>query len=253
MTTYLLRFDPDLRLAGLWAEAEKLAPRDDCDDGYVWHALLCAAFGKGEAPKPFRLLSRRGRPAQLLAYSQTSGEDLAALAQSYADPKAFSALGVETLAGKAMPDFSAGRRLGFSIKLRPVVRADRDGDRRKTREIDVLVHARESGDQREKEEIYLDWTRRRLEAVGVEIEALRLDGLEGVNVARRGAVETGAVERGAVERGGRALRSIPGHAIGVAGVLRIVAPEAFNAALARGVGRHRAFGFGMLLLSPPEV
>ena len=35
------------------------------------------------------------------------------------------------------------------------------------------------------------------------------------------------------------------------GTLEITDSEAFNAMIARGLGRHRAFGFGMLLLRPP--
>ena len=76
MSLYLLRFDPDLQAAARWFHAEKLAPRNQDDDGYAWHALLAAAFGPALAPKPFRLLARRGRPAQLLAYA---AQDAAAL------------------------------------------------------------------------------------------------------------------------------------------------------------------------------
>ena len=36
-----------------------------------------------------------------------------------------------------------------------------------------------------------------------------------------------------------------------AGRLRVTEPAAFGAWLGRGVGRHCAFGFGMLLLRPP--
>ena len=35
------------------------------------------------------------------------------------------------------------------------------------------------------------------------------------------------------------------------GVLTITDPDAFAQLLARGVGRHRAYGYGMLLLRPP--
>ncbi|MEE8524028.1 MAG: type I-E CRISPR-associated protein Cas6/Cse3/CasE [Thermoanaerobaculia bacterium] len=35
------------------------------------------------------------------------------------------------------------------------------------------------------------------------------------------------------------------------GTLEVTDPDAFATLLARGVGRHRAFGFGMLLLRPP--
>ncbi|MFG1478963.1 type I-E CRISPR-associated protein Cas6/Cse3/CasE [Xanthobacter sp. V4C-4] len=37
------------------------------------------------------------------------------------------------------------------------------------------------------------------------------------------------------------------------GTLSVRDAEAFGVLLARGVGRHRAFGYGMLLLSPPEA
>ena len=37
----------------------------------------------------------------------------------------------------------------------------------------------------------------------------------------------------------------------MAGTLTIGDPDAFAAILSRGVGRHAAFGYGMLLLSPP--
>ncbi|GHE81823.1 hypothetical protein GCM10019059_44550 [Camelimonas fluminis] len=36
------------------------------------------------------------------------------------------------------------------------------------------------------------------------------------------------------------------------GSLVVTDPEAFTILLARGVGRHRAYGYGMLLLRPPQ-
>ena len=242
MTTHLLRFDPDIQRASQWMAAEGLIANSEADDGYGWHALLCAAFGKADAPKPFRILARRGRSAQLLAYSPLAGAELIAHAADFADPKAFAALGVDELASKPMPPFSQGRRLGFSLRARPVVRADRDGDRAKTREIDAYVHARAKGDMRDKVAIYLDWVRERLAAGGAEVEALRVDGLESVKVMRRGVAADG----------GRPLRLIAGHAVAIVGSLRVANETRFAETIARGVGRHRAFGFGMLLLAPPE-
>lgn len=242
MTTHLLRFDPDIRLASQWMAAEGLAADGQTDDGYGWHALLCAAFGKADAPKPFRILARRGRPAQLLAYAPLSAAELIAHAAAFADPKAYRALGVDDLASKPMPCFSQGRRLGFSLFARPVVRADRDGDRAKSREIDAYVHARDGGDRRERSTIYLDWARERLIACGAEVEALRIDGMESVKVLRRGRARDGA----------RPLKAISGHAVALVGDLRVADEPRFAEAVARGIGRHRAFGFGMLLLAPPE-
>jgi CRISPR system Cascade subunit CasE len=245
MTVHLLRFDPDLAQAAKWFAAEGLTPERDEDDGYAWHALLAAAFGKALAPKPFRVLARRGRPPQLLAYSAADAPALKAQAADFADPKVVAALGLATLAGKPMPAFAAGRRLGVSVRLRPIVRTDRDGDRRKSRELDVFVAASRAagpGQPLDRSAVYLDWTRARFAAAGTEVERLRLDGSDGISVVRRGA-RTEA---------GRPLLPIAGQAITVAGTIRVSDSERFASALARGLGRHRAFGYGMLLLSPPE-
>jgi len=242
VSTHLLRFDPDVRLASQWIAAEGLTAKGEADDGYGWHALLCAAFGKADAPKPFRLIARRGRPAQLLAYSPLASNELIARAAAFADPKAYAALGVDKLASKPMPAFSQGRRLGFSLLARPVVRTDRNGDRAKIREIDAYVHARDGGDTRDRAAIYVDWARDRLTAGGAEVEAVRIDGLESVKVMRRGAPA----------EGGRPLKTITGQTVAIVGTLRVADEVRFADAIARGVGRHRAFGFGMLLLAPPE-
>jgi CRISPR system Cascade subunit CasE len=231
-----------MKLASQWMAAEGLTASRDADDGYGWHALLCAAFGKADAPKPFRIIARRGRPAQLLAYSPLASDELIARAADFADPKAYAALGVDELASKPMPAFSQGRRLGFSLLARPVVRTDRDGDRAKIREVDAYVHAREGGDTRDRAPIYLDWTRDRLTAGGAEVEALRIDGLESAKVMRRGAPA----------EGGRPFKTIAGHAVAMVGAMRVADETRFANTIARGVGRHRAFGYGMLLLAPPE-
>jgi CRISPR system Cascade subunit CasE len=247
MTLHLLRFDPDMLRVAAWLAAERLTPAAEDDDGYGWHALLVAAFGKDMAPKPFRLLARRGRAPQLLAYAQADAVALRARAGEFADPKAIIALGVETLDSKPMPVFAAGRRLGFSVRVRPTVRTDRAGDRTKSRELDAYVAARQGGSPAEvlhRQDVYASWVRQRLHEAGVKVESLRLDGLESATALRRAA---------AGPRGVRSLVHIRGHSVVVAGVIRIADADRFATLLARGLGRHRAFGYGMMLLSPPEA
>jgi CRISPR system Cascade subunit CasE len=246
MTLHLLRFDPDAHAAAIWFHAENLAPRGQEDDGYAWHALLAAAFGRERAPKPFRVLDRRGRPPQLLAYAPHDAATLRAHAAEFADPRALAALGADKLAAKPMPAFAAGRRLGFSLRVRPTVRRDRNGDRRRTAELDAAIAALgpRPHDPANRAEVYLDWIRRQLEAAGAAVESLRLDGVIGDEVPRRGRPDPTGV---------RKLVNIPGHSVTAAGGLRVNDAERFAAGLARGIGRHRAFGYGMLLLSPPEA
>jgi CRISPR system Cascade subunit CasE len=247
MTLHLLRFDPDMMQVAAWLAAEKLTPGGNDDDGYGWHALLVAAFGKDAAPKPFRAFARRGRSTQLLAYANAEAAALQARAAEFADPKAMAALGVDALASKPMPAFAAGRRLGFSARLRPTVRIDKPGDRTKSRELDAYVAAQlatSAGGKPDQKSVYAEWARTRLGEAGVEVESLRLDGLESSCVLRRAF---GGPD------GSRPLVRIPGHSVTVAGMLRIGDADCFAALLARGLGRHRAFGYGMMLLSPPEA
>jgi CRISPR system Cascade subunit CasE len=250
MSLHLVRFDPDARAAAIWFHAENLASRDGQRDhqdaGYAWHALLTAVFGRERAPRPFRVLARRGRPPQLLAYSAHDGASLRAHAAEFACPRALAALGADRLAAKPMPVFAAGRRLAFSLRVRPTVRRDRDGDRRQTAELDAAVAALgpRPHDPADRAAVYLGWIRRQLEAAGAAVESLRLDGVIGDLAPRRGRPDPAGVRR---------LVNVPGHSVTAAGGLRVVDAGPFAAALARGIGRHRAFGYGMLLLSPPEA
>lgn len=240
MALNLIRLDPDPALSARWLAGEKLLSRSGDDGGYGWHALLAAAFGREHAPKPFRIMARRGRDPQILAYSQTDAAALQEVAASFADPVVFSALrlGRNPIAGKPMPEFAAGRRLGFAMRIRPTVRTDRDGDRRRIAEIDAYIAALRSAPDAspDRREVYDAWARHRLEAGGARIHDLRFDGLEQVKVLRRDA--------------SRQPRPVNGHSANIVGTLEVSDPDMFATLLARGIGRHRAFGYGMLLLSP---
>jgi CRISPR system Cascade subunit CasE len=48
----------------------------------------------------------------------------------------------------------------------------------------------------------------------------------------------------------RKRRSVPGPDATLKGRLEVIDPVAFRNLLIRGVGRHRSFGFGLLLLRP---
>jgi CRISPR system Cascade subunit CasE len=246
MMLHLLRFDPDLARVAAWLAAEGLMARDNEDDGYGWHALLTAAFGRDLAPKPFRVFARRGRPTHLLAYAQADATTLKARAIDFADPVVIEALGVKSMASKQMPDFTAGRRLGFSARLRPTVRTDRDGNRARSRELDVFVAAKlaaPSGQKVDKIAVYAEWARNQINRAAAQVESLRVDGMEGSDIVRRARSPA---------NGSRSFARVPGHALTVVGTIRVTDAASFAALLARGLGRHRAFGYGMVLLSPAE-
>jgi len=244
MAIALVRFRPDMpRLLQVAASRRFLPPGQDL--GYALHAALTAAFGSN-APRPFRLL-RTGLAGELLGYCAASGAELEATASLPAIGEMADLVGAlrpQTLQVKAMPaNWPNGLRLGFEIRVRPVVRIRPEGRDGRHHEIDVHEHrSREGGTEGEadREETYAAWLRERLERDGaVAMEAVSLVRYRALPVLRRPF--DGERRRAAVALGPDAI---------MAGVLRVVDGEGVNRLLSSGVGRHKGFGFGMLLLRP---
>lgn len=213
----------------------------DEDFGYAAHAWLAATLGES-GPKPFRLLENR-HGLRLLGYTSAPLADLAEQAHTYADPSALAVCDWSSAAGKAMPaEWSTGRRLGFEVRVCPISRAERE------RDIFLVAISRaeaEGGAPPSRPQVYADWLARQLvndDAATVETNALRLVGFRRVRGQRNARIGGDVKQRG-LERPD-ALFS---------GELTVRDTDAFSRLLARGIGRHRAFGFGMLLLRPPSM
>jgi CRISPR system Cascade subunit CasE len=263
---FMIQLEPDALKAARWMEVQKVS-RIGHDDGYGWHALLAACFGD-LAPKPFRVIERPRRPPQLLGYGS---HDIAALrehAATFAEPAAVAALGpASAMASKQMPGtFRAGQRLGFEVRVRPTVRQDRDGDRAASREIDAFLAAVQAADklaprgQRpdlERTTVYRDWLALRFGAAAQLVpESFRIESLRRAMLLRR-RQQSAASDRRELVPVGSLKGEVAGQQGGspdavMSGTLVVESPSEFVHLLARGIGRHRAFGFGMLLLRPPS-
>jgi CRISPR system Cascade subunit CasE len=113
---------------------------------------------------------------------------------------------------------------------------DRQG-KVKHREIDAFIHATLTAlnDVKvDREAVYVHWLERELQR----------EGASSLNTAR-----LPEFRRELMRRDGGARVERPNAVL--EGELTVRDPVAFRALLARGLGRHRAFGFGMLLLRPP--
>lgn len=245
MTLHMLQCTPDLARLVRWAEQQRLLhPRLEDDLGYALHAALRAAFGD-HAPAPFALLRPTTRPAMLLAYSSVDAATLRNHAATFAEPVVSALLGLSDLAGKPMPErLAAGQRLGFSLRIRPVVRTDRDGQRTRTRERDAFLAAIEGtapGAGPSRGEVYQAWLAQRFAEGGARAEQVSLDSFRLAVTQRRAAPQPD---------GSRRLLGLRGPDANFSGVLSVTDPDRFAILLGRGIGRHRAFGFGMLLLRP---
>ena len=241
MSLQLLRLQPAPTALALWATRCRLLSPDG-DFGYALHALLSAAF-RDLAPKPFHYLGGR---QGLLAYTAADLEMLR-LNASLAPPDVARALGLDHLDARPFPTaWRTGQRLGFEARVRPVVRG-KDG-----RERDAYLHAVEGtvdtgqvgvdGSIAERTAIYSDWLAAQFAFDGAaQIAEAHLDSFRLTRVLRKA---------GSGENGKRKTTNNAGPDVVFKGHLQVRDPPAFNRLLGRGIGRHRAFGFGMLLLRP---
>ena len=228
-----------------FAQDQGINQARDEDLGYCIHAWLAATFGP-LAPKPFRLLDantawRKSRPLQWLGYSAYDGADLREQAETFASPLALAVCDPADLAcAKRMPvAWTVGRRFGFEVLACPV-------SRREDVEKDVFLRQVEAMSETDspldRAAAYSEWLARQLDRAAV-LESVRLEGFQLVRLLRR-SQKTADQAR----RFGRRL--VHPQAL-LRGELTVRDGKAFMALLARGVGRHRAFGYGMLLLRPP--
>jgi len=241
----LYMFQLDLRIDSLvQLGARTRLPLRDLDTGYLVHCALRALFGE-LAPQPFALTDRSGKQQRVLAYGVGSPDRLREHADSFAEPGVHSACAWDRFAGKLMPaTWHEGRRLAFSLRACPVVRmASAGAHHAKGAEVDAfLARCWAAGDPStpvDRNAVYTEWLANALErAGGVRLCSATIDGFKLTRMLRR---TQGEERRGAkVERPDVVFHG-EGEGTDAAGCGRL---------LRRGGGRHRAFGFGMLLLRP---
>ena len=233
---HLIHLCPNLNRLLPWAQRQGLIPdRGQGDLGYAFHAALRAAFAN-LAPQPFSFRAGHG----LLAYTKQSEAMRAAAA--LVTPEVADMLGLDStpqspgLLIRPFPtNWKVGQLLSFEVRVRPVVRNDD-----KEQDAFLSVAQRIPDQVLSREAVYIDWLKRQFEAVA-ELHDVRMTEFSLSTVVRRAA--PGA-------DGARTKRPVQGPDAVFSGTLQVRDGEAFAALVARGIGRHRAFGFGMLLLKP---
>lgn len=231
----LLRLTPNRTALAKWAVRQR-QPSGIQDDGYVWHGLLRAVFGDA-APKPF--VDRLDAGAnEVLGYVRTFTP------LQNVEPLAAQAAGLDRLQSNPMPmAWRAGRLLSFEVRARPIVRSRQTGPSVSPVELDAAIAARRTDPTITREQTYRQWLARELARDGAaELIRMRLAGFSRSRAVRRHGPQ-----------GGRSWGSVEGPDAWLRGVLQIADPERFGTLLARGVGRHRSYGFGCLLVAPAGV
>lgn len=208
----------------------------DAQLGYGIHAWLKAAFGE-LAPKPWRLLWDQKRPARILGYAACDDEELKKRLLEFAEPLTAAVCSAEAIASKKMPVFASERRLGFELLACPVGRKAGGG-----KEKDLFLLKLDQRIEAHRDTVYCQWARERLErGGGVQVLSISVAGFRLVRQLRQ------------TQENHRQRRPITRPEALLKGELRVVDSEGFARLLASGIGRHRAFGYGMILLKPPSL
>ena len=241
MSLHLIELPLELAALNRWAGGRGIG-RQGFDEGLALHHLLGEVFGPA-ALQPFRLMvAPRALSGTLYGYADRDAGALRTAAAPVIGPAEAAVIRLDRLRSIPRPatTWAEGMRLGFDARLRPVVRLasaiGREGEGyAKGAELDAfLAETLRNDAARPREAVYLDWLTARL-APAAELE--------------RETSRMASFRRARSRRGGR---RVEGPEITVHGTLRIADPGGFADLLARGVGRHRAYGYGMLLLRPPQ-
>lgn len=220
-------------------------PLRDFDEGYLGHVVMRELW-QDRAPTPF-VLRGTGRILDAWGYSRDDAPALIEHAASFGDPSLLAVIGdLQTIASRPVPRFERGRRLGFVVRACPVVRlaGPRNGHRAGA-EVDAFL-ARcftvGEGTAVSREEVYRDWLMSALgreASTGVAVTRVKVAAMSRERLVRRTHGEVRSTTR--LER----------PDVRFEGDLVVSDGERLLGYLAHGVGRHRAFGFGALMLVPP--
>ncbi len=240
---HLVRLPLDLQALAAYAIAERV---DDDDRGYATHLALRCRFG-ASAPQPFRVFETAATGPHLLGYAT----DVPALLDVAGLPsldERLDAVFPALPSARPMPDaWRPGARYAFEVRVRPIVRY---GPRARTARLAegkcyaaerdaFLVAVEKAGEgQVDREATYVAWFARQMSGAA-RIERSVVTRMRRLTTRRSTHGRPGA-------------QRIEGYDALLAGLLSVEEPAAFARLLARGVGRHAAFGFGMLALAPPR-
>ena len=210
------------------------------DGGYIMHAVLRALFGD-LAVRPF-VVHEGLRRLVLLGYGASDHHRMAEQAKAAADPLALEAIDLASMCSKTMPSsWRAGAIYRFETRVCPIVRMSGRSIGEEPREVDAFLHrclqvGRDTPVDREL--VYRDWLARELTRNGVaKLLNSRVIRFQRQRLVRR--------DRSGAES---VLRRCERPDATLAGTLEVVVSEAFGSLIRRGLGRHRGFGFGMMLL-----
>lgn len=219
----------------------------DMDTGYAVHCYLKELFGSN-APAPFAVTpfaerASAGRFLTVVGYTRSGRKELENYAQALSDPAVYEGCDWSRIASKPLPvEWPHGVRFAFEVRACPTVRKGSEGSfHKKGAEVDAFIsRCWEVGNPDvpvSREEVYSEWLSNQIDRIGgAKLKAVKLTAFERQRLFRRDHL---------AERKSHPTEK-PSAIFG--GSLEVTDSTLFTRLMQRGIGRHRAFGFGMILL-----
>lgn len=217
------------------AYGEWLKVRGKRDQQSSLHYLLDSTFGPS-AIKPFRAYPGTGDTFQVIGYTSQDEEALKQISQLVACPDSLSVIDMGSLRIKTMPDLERDQVIGFDLKTIPVRRSH------VSTEVDAYeLDLRNGVFQRDAETAgtdrltsYMTWLSQRLEGFAeLDTELTAITVTENVPRQRNEIRYNNEIQ--------------------VTGNMKVLDPKAFKDRLLSGVGRHKSYGYGMIVLRAPQL
>lgn len=213
------------------------------DEGFLVKSALTELFGTEAAPRPWRVQTRLddGR-VLVVGYARHDAQALRERAM-LALPGLRAAVEADAIMTAPLSVPAAGRRVQGWVSLCPTRRTDlaADGAAGRRRELDAYLAEverarRGGGPPPAREEVYADYLRTALDGA-LDVGPVAMRAFAIARMARKDAA-------------GRPTRQVgfPSALLQFEGT--VADPGLLRERMAAGIGRARAFGFGMLLLRP---
>lgn len=238
---HLVGVPVDLRQLHYWGASRNFTYNGYLDEGLALHHLLGECFGRAVL-QPFRLMvSHERRQAKFFAYASLDSIALDQTARAVATPDLLDIIDLERIQSvpRSASNWRVGQRLGFDLRIRPVVRLAKTIEHkgkhfRQGAEVDAWLPHVFAGGTADRESLYLDWLDARLGgAVKLERQASKMTQFRRSKIVR-------------------SRRMTEGPDVIIHGTLSVCDSEVFFEKLKQGIGRHKAYGYGMILLRPPQ-
>jgi|LSQX01.2.fsa_nt_gb CRISPR system Cascade subunit CasE len=232
MTFSMIHLEVSKRSLVFWARQSKfsLADRD-----YLIHAAMRFSFGS-KAPQPFEVFDNGGKTLKVLGYADCPGAELVEEMGLAAEPMLHEVIPPNAVRSKDMPSsWPEGKSFGFRVRFCPISRRSGEGDKIVERDAFLAACERTPDDHVDREMVYAEWLAERFKAFdGAQILDMRMKSFRLKEFCRKDK--------------GRSLRKLTRPETIFDGVLIVTNSSKFSLMLREGVGRHKAFGFGAILL-----